>query len=162
MPEPDPGYDSWDTYFIEMADLAAQKSKDPSMKVGAVIVGEGNEVLSTGFNGFPIGVDDEKSARYTRPMKYEFTEHAERNAIFLAARHGTQLQGATLYFNWHPQEALCPKCARAIIQAGIVEVVGPTRSMGESKDWTHPAATAMIEEADVSMRVVGMDSATFK
>lgn len=116
---------SWDEFFINMTHIIASKSKDRSTGVGAVIVGEDNEVLSIGYNGFPRGVDDTVAARHERPVKYEFTEHAERNAIYNAARQGIRLKGSIMYINWEP----CPDCARAIVQAGIKEIRGMTRPM---------------------------------
>jgi dCMP deaminase len=83
-------------------------------------------IRSTGFNGFPRGIDDNISARQERPAKYRWTEHAERNAIFNAARIGISTEGCTCYVNWFP----CIECARGIIQAGIFRLVGlePDRS----------------------------------
>jgi dCMP deaminase len=94
-------------------------SKDRSRAVGCVIVGPNNEIRSTGFNGFPRGVDDSSDYRHHRPMKYKWTEHAERNAIYNAARVGTPLQGCRLYIPWFP----CMDCARAIVQSGITELI---------------------------------------
>ena len=115
---------SWDRYFIKMAQLVASKSKDPSTKCGAVIVGEDNEVLSTGFNGFPRGVDESIESRWNiRPDKYEWVEHGERNAIYNAARAGISCRGARMYLNYRPE--CCSDCTRGIIQAGITTVIGP-------------------------------------
>lgn len=113
---------NWHKYFLGLAQYVSEKSKDRSTKVGAIITGPDNEIISTGYNGFPRGVDDNIDSRHERPIKYSYTEHAERNAIFNAARHGTALKGCTLYINFslHP----CPDCARAIIQSGISTVIG--------------------------------------
>jgi dCMP deaminase len=105
-------------YFLNLAKAVSTGSKDQSTQVGAVIIGPNKEIRSTGFNGFPIGVNDLAGERHLRPTKYKFTEHAERNAIFLAARHGTPLDGCSLYCTLPP----CADCARAIIQAGIKKV----------------------------------------
>lgn len=102
-----------------MAEYVSTKSKDKSTKVGAVIVGPNNEVLSVGWNGFPRGVNDDVEERHERPAKYEWTEHGERNAIYNAARHGIRLDGTTLYTTHDP----CADCARAIVQSGIRHVV---------------------------------------
>jgi len=140
----------WDEFFIKMADFVAQKSKDRMTKIGAVIVGPHHEVRSIGFNGFPRGVDDDIAARHLRPAKYLWTEHAERNAIYNAARMGTSLQGCTIYIT-----SPCSDCARAIIQAGIVKVVArpypPGKGMGEMSEWTENFATGlvMLQEAGV-------------
>lgn len=111
---------TWDDYFMGMARYAAGKSKDRSTQVGAVIIRESSKaVLSTGWNGFPRGVDDNVPERHDRPFKYQWTEHAERNAIFNAAREGMRLEGATLYSTHFP----CCDCARAIVQSGISRLV---------------------------------------
>lgn len=125
----------WDEYYINMAEFISQKSKDRSTKVGCVIVGPDNEVRSTGYNGFPRGVDDSKDERHDRPVKYDYTEHAERNAIYNAARVGIPLKGCTLYLNWEP--CPCTDCTRAVIQSGIVRIIGPDKPFGKpgSKDW---------------------------
>jgi dCMP deaminase len=110
---------NWDSYFTLMAKLVASKSKDRSTKVGCVIVGPSNEVRSTGYNGFCRGIDDDVEARHCRPEKYLWTEHAERNAIYNAARNGIRLEDCTLYSTVFP----CSDCARGIIQSGIKRVV---------------------------------------
>lgn len=117
----------WDRFFIEMAMFVAKKSKDPSTKVGCVLVGEHNQVLSVGYNGFPRGVggdDDPNGKRWERPIKYQFVEHAERNAIYNAARSGVSLDGAKAYLNWEPVP--CADCTRGLIQSGICEIIGPS------------------------------------
>ena len=145
---------NWHTYFFNFIDVIKQKSKDTSTQVGCIIVGSRNEVISTGFNGFPIGVVD-VPIRFLRPIKYMFTEHAERNAIYLAARRGVPLEGTKIYLQWHP----CADCARAIIQAGITEVWLD----GSKYDPEHPteadkryadsfqAADEMFREANVKV-----------
>lgn len=139
---------NWQTYFLRMADTTRLKSKDPNTQVGAIIVGPEKQILSTGFNGFPRGINDDIPARWERPIKYEWIEHAERNAIYNAARHGIALRGASMYiFGFGPP---CSGCARAIIQAGITKVVFSGRS-----DWQHQWAVSleisreMLSEAGV-------------
>lgn len=114
---------NWNLYFIKMAHLVASKSKDKSTNVGAVIVGPDNEIRSTGYNNFPRGINDDVEERHGRPQKYEWTEHAERNAIYNAARIGVPVKGCTMYFNYEPSP--CADCARGIIQSGINKIVGP-------------------------------------
>lgn len=110
---------TWDSYFIEFARLASTRSKDPSSQVGAIIVKD-NLILSTGYNGFPRGVDDNKPERYERPLKYVWMCHAEENAIFNAAYHGISCLDASIYVTpFSP----CSKCARGIVQSGIKEVI---------------------------------------
>jgi dCMP deaminase len=141
---------NWDDYYIKMAELVASKSKDKSTKVGAVIVGEDNEVRSTGYNGFPRHVNDTTEQRHARPDKYAFTEHAERNAIYNAARVGIPLNGCTLYLNWEP--CPCTDCTRAVIQSGIKRIVGPNIPFGGvsshwKKDFSH--SVEMLDEARI-------------
>lgn len=109
----------WDKRFIEQAKFVASWSKDTNTKIGAVIVDNENTELVMGYNGFPRGADDDKDPRrYERPLKYMWTEHAERNAIYKAARLGISLKNTKLYCTYFP----CVDCARAIIQAGITKV----------------------------------------
>jgi len=109
----------WDARWMAIAKEIGSWSKDRSRGVGCVIVGPYNELRSTGFNGFPRGVNDELKSRLERPAKYRWTEHAERNAIYNAARVGIPLEGCRMYLPWFP----CMDCARAIIQSGICELI---------------------------------------
>lgn len=113
----------WDEYHLSIAEAVRRKSKDPSSKIGAVLVID-HAVISTGFNGFPIGVDETDPTRWERPIKYQYVCHAERNAIALAARHGTATEGATLYMvGMGPPTYPCTECAKMLIQSGIVRIV---------------------------------------
>ena len=76
----------WVDYFLSIAEQVKLKSKDRNTQIGAVIVGEDNEILSTGYNSFPRGLNDDLDDRQNRPEKYFWFEHAERNAIYNAAR----------------------------------------------------------------------------
>jgi dCMP deaminase len=109
----------WNRRFMELATHIAQWSKDKNTRVGCIIVGPHNEIRSTGFNGFPRGVDDRLDERQARPLKYSWTEHAERNAIYNAARAGVSVDRCRMYLPWFP----CMDCARAIVQSGIVELI---------------------------------------
>lgn len=111
--------EKWHKRFMELARLVATWSKDPSTKTGAIVVGPDREIRATGYNGLVRGVDDSKPERMERPTKYDFFEHAERNAIYNACLTGTSLKGCIMYAT-HPP---CTDCARAIIQAGIKIVV---------------------------------------
>ena len=112
-------YINWDEYFMSVAVLAAMRSKDPNTQVGACIVGEDKRIISTGYNGFPRGCSDDDFPwdREGEETKYPFVVHAELNAILNAG--GRNVNGATLYVGLFP----CNECAKAIIQAGIKEVV---------------------------------------
>ncbi|MBR2432259.1 MAG: dCMP deaminase family protein [Clostridia bacterium] len=114
-------YISWDDYFMGVALLAAERSKDPNTRVGACIVDEQNRILSTGYNGFPHGCSDDEFPWGREgtdvETKYPYVVHAELNAILNT--RGTSLAGSKLYVALFP----CNECAKAIIQAGIREVV---------------------------------------
>lgn len=105
--------------FMTLAYVVARQSKDKKTQIGAILVGPDNEVRSTGYNGLPRNCNDAVPERQERPEKYYWFEHAERNAIYNAARIGVSTKGCTLYTMAYP----CADCARAIIQAGIVKVV---------------------------------------
>ncbi len=111
--------EKWHKRFMEVAELVKTWSKDPSTKVGAVVVGPDREIRSTGYNGLVRGVDDNKPERLERPTKYDFFEHAERNVVYNACLIGASLKGCVIYVTAMP----CPDCARAIIQSGIKMVV---------------------------------------
>ena len=105
--------------YMEIVDATARLSKDSSTKVGAIIVGASKEIRSLGYNGAPRGcAADEDERGVKRPEKYFWFSHAELNAITNAARVGTPLDGCSLLVT-HPP---CMDCARAIVQAGIIEV----------------------------------------
>lgn len=112
-------YISWDEYFMGVALLAARRSKDPNTQVGACIVDKQKRILSTGYNGFPYGCSDDSFPweREGEETKYPFVVHAELNAILNA--RGKNLENSRIYVDLFP----CNECAKAIIQAGISEVV---------------------------------------
>lgn len=115
-------YISWDEYFMGIAILSAQRSKDENTQVGACIVNHENKILSLGYNGMPIGCNDDDmpwDREDPDPVntKYMYVCHAELNAIL--NRSSGSLEGAKLYVTLFP----CNECAKAIIQSGIREVV---------------------------------------
>ena len=147
---------SWDEYFIRMAELVSMKSKDRSIKIGCVLVGEDHSVLGTGFNGFPRGVNDFIESRHGRPAKYLFTSHAELNSITNCARNGVKTLGSTLYLNCGPNA--CADCSRAIIQAGIVAVVGMDISFeGKGAQWEESCRIGRVMFSEAGVKVVHLD-----
>lgn len=132
---------------MDMARLVASWSKDRSRKNGCVLVGKQHEVLSVGFNGFPRGSDDDNESRHDRPKKYAWTEHAERNAIYNAARIGVSTLEATAYVTWFP----CCDCARALIQAGIKRIVCEGKDDGREPKWDFTDSTEMLTECGVNV-----------
>lgn len=114
-------YLTWDEYFMAMAIVASQRSKDPNSQVGACIVDNENKIVSLGYNGAPNGYSDDLDMTWDREgeflnTKYAYVCHSELNAI-LNSR--TPVKGCTLYVTLFP----CNECAKALIQAGIKEVV---------------------------------------
>ena len=114
-------YISWDEYFMGVAKLSDLRSKDPGTQVGACIVSSDNKILSMGYNGFPLGCDDDEFpwAREgeENETKYPFVTHSELNAIL--NYRGGSLEGSKIYVSLFP----CNECAKAIIQAGIKTVI---------------------------------------
>jgi dCMP deaminase len=110
---------NWVTYYKQLANTVKLKSKDKYTQIGAVIVGEDGEIVSTGYNSFPRGLDDGIDLRQERPEKYYWFEHAERNAIYNAARIGVSTKGTTMYLSCGLP---CADCARGIINSGIKRI----------------------------------------
>lgn len=136
-------YISWDEYFMGIALLAAQRSKDPNTQVGACIVSEDNIIISTGYNGMPKGCsdDDYPWERSGDDTKYPYVVHAELNAILNA--HGRSLVNSKLYVSLFP----CNECAKAIIQSGIKEFYYLSDKYADSP--TTLASKRMLESAGV-------------
>lgn len=120
----------WDRRFLELAALVSTWSKDPSTKVGSVIVDEDRHIISTGFNGFPRGVVDRPDRLAERPTKYGLVVHAEMNAILAASRRGANLSGTLLYSTG----PACSECMKAIVQCGIVRVAWPVENPFETEE----------------------------
>jgi dCMP deaminase len=107
---------NWTEYFLGIAEQVKLKSKDESTQIGAVIVGIDNEILSTGYNSFPRGMNDSKIERQERPEKYFWMIHAEANSIVNAARTGTSIKNSKIYLTCGIP---CADCAKLIINSGI-------------------------------------------
>jgi dCMP deaminase len=141
----------WIKYFLEIAEQVKLKSKDKSTQIGAVIVGKDKEIRSTGYNSFPRGLDDNKPERQERPEKYFWFEHAERNAIYNAARVGIPLDGSVIYLT---SGLPCTDCARAIINSGIKKVYCKSQCTTKNKEkWVESQAKAleMLKECDIEV-----------
>ena len=136
-------YISWDEYFMGIALLAARRSKDPSTQVGACIVSQDNIIISTGYNGMPKGCSDDEFPwdRTGEETKYPYVVHAELNAILNA--NGRDLRGSRIYVALFP----CNECAKAIIQAGIKEVIYDSDKYAGTP--SNVAAKKMFEAAGV-------------
>ena len=114
-------YIGWDEYFMGVALLSGERSKDPNSQVGAFIVSEDNKILSIGYNGFPRGCSDdeiswEREGNFA-DTKYPYVCHGELNAILNYT--GTTLKNSRIYVALFP----CNECAKSIIQSGIKEVI---------------------------------------
>jgi dCMP deaminase len=143
------GYITWEQYFMAVALLSAQRSKDPNTQVGACIVDGRRRIVGVGYSGFPTGCSDDELpwAREGAPLetKYPFVCHAELNAIL--NRNSTDLTGCTIYTTLFP----CNECAKAIIQSGIREVVFLSDKYRDTD--TDGASRTMFRLAGVTTRV---------
>lgn len=147
----------WDYFWLDEAEKWASASKDPSTKVGAVLVDQHNVLVSTGFNGFPRGVDDTAARYNNRELKYKFVMHAEANAVINAKGRA---EGCRLYI--YPSFGLphmCNECAKVVIQAGVCEVIG--YAGGAITRWAESLEIArqMCVEAGVHFREVPLRTA---
>jgi dCMP deaminase len=132
----------WINYFLGIAEQVKLKSKDESTQIGAVIVGKNKEILSTGYNSFPRGLNDNLKERQERPEKYFWIEHAERNAIYNAARVGTPIDNSEIYLT---SGLPCCDCARAIINSGIKKVFCKKECTTKNKDkWAEQQTKSFI------------------
>lgn len=140
-------YISWDQYFMGVALLSAQRSKDPNTQVGACIVNSEHRIVGVGYNGFPSGCEDDmlpwaREGEYL-DTKYPFVVHAELNAILNSIQN---LHGCTIYVALFP----CNECAKAIIQSGISEVVYLSDKYAETD--AVKASKLMLQQAKVKIR----------
>lgn len=154
----------WDKHFLQLCVDHARMSKDPSTKVGAVVVGPDREVRSVGFNGFPRGIADDDARLSDLETKLALVVHGEMNAILAAARVGIPMKGCTMYLAATDASGLiwggapCTRCTVEIIQAGIIEVVSwPFKDVPSRwRDDTSRAKT-LLKEAGVLFREIETD-----
>lgn len=148
-------------HFMRLAYLNALESPDPSTQTGAVIVDEATkEVLGEGCNEFPAGVLY-RDERLERPLKYQYIEHAERNAIFDMVRHARNCQDDLLvmYALW----AACADCARAIVQSGIRKLYTHSFYISdEHENWDASIKVAMDIFSEGGVSVVFLDDPVMK
>lgn len=141
-------YITWDEYFMGLALLSAERSKDPSTQVGACIVDSDNKIVSVGYNGAPIGYDDDKNMTWERngdflDTKYPYVCHSELNAIL---NSNVPVKGCKLYVTLFP----CNECAKVIIQSGIKEVVYLSDKYEGTKE--NIAAKRMLDVCGISYK----------
>lgn len=142
----------WDLRFYELAENVAKWSKDTNKQTGAVIVGTDNTEKTFGYNGFPRGANDNIAERYQKPLKYMWTEHAERNAILKAAKEGVKIDGCRMYVTYFP----CADCARAIIQSGIVKVYTPKPDLNHHK-WGESWKQSILMFTECNVEIIWLD-----
>lgn len=144
----------WDKNYLKLAEHISGWSKDPSTKVGCVVVSNSGQILATGYNGFPRGVEDSEERLNERKMKYQMVVHAEMNAIYNATYHGISLRGSKMYV-WGL--SCCSECAKGIIQAGVHRVIAV--STKEASRWAaaNNLAIQMLEEGNVYYEIWDKD-----
>jgi dCMP deaminase len=145
----------WDKRFLKLAEHIAQWSRDPSTKVGAVLVEPGtNLVLGLGYNGFARGVEDTEERYADRELKYKFMVHAEINAILAA---GSKARGTRLYvFPSFMPPPICNECCKVAMQAGVSEIVGYVANESDTRAqrWAESIKISklMCDEAGITYR----------
>jgi len=139
--------ESWDDFFLKMAELVASRSKDPSTKVGAVITDGEKHLISIGYNGFPQDIEDTPERLNNRDLKYKYIIHADVNAILNATQ---PVKYGTMYVWPFPP---CSNCANIIIQAGIFRVVTkkPTPELAERWKDSLALTRELFKEAGVEL-----------
>ncbi len=153
--------DRWDRHFLQLCLDHARMSKDPSTKVGAVIVGPDREIRSAGFNGLPRGIEDTVERLSNRELKLKLTVHGEMNAVLAAAMVGIPLKGCTMYLAATDESGSvwggppCTRCTVEVIQTGIDEVVSWPKKTAPSR-WHDDIAFAqgLLAEAGIKFREV--------
>jgi len=136
----------WYKRYLKIAAEVAQWSKDPSTKVGAIIVGTKGQIIANGFNGFPRGIKDSEIRLNDRPLKYKYTIHAEANAIYNAIHNGASTVGSSIFVSGLP---VCSECAKAIIQCGIIEVCSDSVA---TERWEESCSHAFSMFAEVGIK----------
>ena len=146
---------NWKEYFRGIAHQVKLKSKDRYTQIGAVVVGSDNQIVSTGYNSFPRGINDIIDARQERPEKYYWFEHAERNSLYNAALIGVSTKGCTMYLTCGIP---CSDCARGIINSGIKKIVCERVGGAVGNLWDEHAkrSVEMFNEAGVKIEYYEM------
>ena len=146
----------WDHRFMRLAREISTWSKDPSSKIGAVIVNDERRILATGYNGFPRGIADTDERLNDREQKYPRIIHAEMNSLMNALYSGVSVKGATIYVYGLP---VCSECTKSVIQAGISRVVITYPQLAPEKwqmQWNE-LSSPMYNEANVPVTSMNPD-----
>ena len=144
---------TWDSYFMSIAYVVANRSIDPSTKHGCVIVDKNNTILGTGYNSPPRGMDD-KYIPLTRPEKYDWIVHAEEAAIVNSASTGTKTAGSTIYITGLP----CHSCSRMIVNAGCKRVVYGSVTSKCVTSSLETISNKMLTKANITVERISTDT----
>jgi dCMP deaminase len=136
--------------YLKLARIQSELfSKDPSTKVGCIILAPDSlQILTMGYNGFPRGIDEKDSSRWSRPTKNNYVVHAEMNALCNACRHGAPLENSIAIVTMFP----CSHCSRCLIQSGIKHVVSVYPDMS-SERWKNEfeVSISLLGEAEIGL-----------
>lgn len=150
----------WDKHFLDLALLNAKMSKDPSTKVGAILVRD-RHIIGSGFNGLPIGLSDTDERLNNREVKLKFVVHAEMNSVLAAAKFGIPTNGSTIYLCatnssgeiWGGPP--CHRCIVELIQAGIQKIVTYTpKKIPSHWEDSLELSKQIIHEVGIEYRVI--------
>lgn len=141
-------YISWNQFFMGVAKLASQRSKDPNTQVGACIIKD-NKILGIGYNGFPTGCSDDKFP-WTKPEKYLYVCHAEANAL-INVNNFNLLKESTMYCTLFP----CNECAKLIIQVGIKKIIYiQEKTKSDVNKEQNKAAKKMFDALNITYEII--------
>ena len=140
----------WKKRFLKLSKEISTWSKDPSTKVGALIISEDRNIISTGYNGFPRGIEDTEERLNNRELKYKFILHAEMNCILNALYNGRSVKDCILFVHGLPP---CSECTKSIIQAGIKKVITDSKATDNWKE-SLKLSLEMLKEANVEIEFI--------
>lgn len=146
---------NWTSRYMALASMVASWSKDPSTKVGAVLVGKDRRQVALGYNGFPPGIDDSEARLNDRKVKHLLTQHAERNVLDNAH---FDCRGATLITTRYP----CHECAKSLVSKGIAKVITPVKPTDPLWAESSDAAQIVMEEGGVQIEFFRADPTGFE
>jgi len=141
---------TWDLRFLNLAQYVSTWSKDPSTKMGAVVVDPKRRIVGVGYNGFPRGIEDSHERLTERKVKYALTVHCEMNAILNSNK---SVEGCTLY-TW--PFGSCERCAIHVIQVGIKRCVSPVIPPELMDRWMERLSIAwgLLRESGVEVTIL--------
>ena len=142
--------DKWKKRFLKLSKEISTWSKDPSTKVGALIISEDKNIISTGYNGFPRDIEDTEERLNNRETKYKFILHAEMNCILNALYNGRSVKDCILFVHGLPP---CSECTKSIIQAGIKKVITDSKATDNWKE-SLKLSLEMLKEANVEIEFI--------